>query len=150
MSAGVERLKRVYARTEVLFCNKEEAQRILASTEEDVKALMAGLRALGPKIAIVTDGPKGAYAQTADSSWFMPAYPDPKPPYERTGAGDAFSSTVVAALGLGLSLETALRWGPINSMSVVQAVGAQAGLLTREKIAMYLDSAPADYQPKQI
>ncbi len=150
MSAGVERLQRIYARTELFFCNKEEAQRILASAEEDVKVLMSNLRALGPKTAIVTDGPKGAYAQNAEGSWFMPAYPDPKPPYERTGAGDAFSSTVTAALGLGLSLETALRWGPVNSMSVVQDVGAQAGLLTREKIAMYLDSAPADYAPRKI
>jgi ribokinase len=150
MSAGTERLKRIYARTEVFFCNKEEAQRILGSTEEDVKKLMEALRALGPKIVVVTDGPRGAYAQDAEASWFMPAYPDPKPPYERTGAGDAFSSTVISALALGLRLETALTWGPINSMSVVQAVGAQEGLLTREKLEMYLSSAPADYKPQAI
>lgn len=145
-----ERLKRIYARTEIFFCNKEEAQVVLGTNEEDEKKLMAGIRALGPKIAVVTDGPKGAYAQTEAGSWFMRAYPDPKPPYERTGAGDAFSSTVTAAIALGLPLEEALRWGPVNSMSVVQDVGAQAGLLTREKIEEYLKSAPADYFAKPI
>src|SRR5262249_17419889 len=129
---GTEKLGRIYRRTEIFFCNKEEAQLILKTDEEDEKKLMAGIRALGPKIAVVTDGPKGAYAQTESGSWFMRAYPDPKPPYERTGAGDAFSSTVTAALALGLPLEEALRWGPVNSMSVVQDVGAQAGLLSRE------------------
>jgi ribokinase len=150
MSAGVERLKRIYDRTEVFFCNKEEAQRILKSIEEDPKKLMQGLRELGPKTVIVTDGPKGAYAQNDEGSWFMPAYPDPKPPYERTGAGDAFSSAVIAALGLDMSLFTALQWGPINSMSVVQQIGAQAGLLTREQLEHYLAVAPVDYIAKQI
>ncbi len=145
-----ERLKRIYARSEIFFCNKEEAQVVLNSKEEDVKKLMAGIRALGPKIAVVTDGPKGAYAQTAEGSWFMPIYPDPKPPYERTGAGDAFSSTVTAALALGLPLPEALRWGPVNSMSVVQYVGAQEGLLSREKLEELLKQAPPDYLPKAI
>ncbi len=147
---STERLKRIYARTEVFFCNKEEAQIVLGSSEEDMSTLMARIRALGPKIAIVTDGPRGAYAQTEAGSWFMPAYPDPKPPYERTGAGDAFSSTVTVALALGLPLEEALRWGPVNAMAVVQEVGAQAGLLTREKLEAYLKVAPSDYRPRRI
>lgn len=147
---GTDHLSRIYKRSEIFFCNKEEAQRILGSQEEDDKKLMAAIRALGPKIAVVTDGPKGAYAQDAEGSWFMRAYPDPKPPYERTGAGDAFSSTVTAALALGLPLAEALRWGPVNSMSVVQDVGAQAGLLSRDKLEDLLKRAPEDYVPKPI
>ena len=80
----------------------------------------------------------------------MPPYPDPKPPFERTGAGDAFSSTFVVALALGLDIPSALRWAPINSMSVVQYVGAREGLLTREKLEEYLAKAPKDYEPKKI
>lgn len=80
----------------------------------------------------------------------MPPYPDPKPPLQRTGAGDAFSSTFVVALSLGLTVEDALRWAPINSMSVVQYVGAQVGLLTRDQLENYLADAPADYSPKLI
>jgi sugar/nucleoside kinase (ribokinase family) len=69
---------------------------------------------------------------------------------DRTGAGDAFASTIVAALALGESIETALTWAPINSMNVVQHLGAQAGLLRHEEIDRFLASAPEDYYAKEI
>ncbi|QQG42428.1 MAG: carbohydrate kinase family protein [Candidatus Giovannonibacteria bacterium] len=150
MKFGRKKLVGIYKRTEVFVCNKEEAQRILESNEKDVKKLMKNLADLGPKIVVVTDGPAGACAYDGASAWFMPPYPDPKPPFERTGAGDAFSSTFIVALCLGLRVEEALRWAPINSMSVVQYVGAREGLLTRYKLEKYLSEAPADYIPKLI
>ncbi len=143
---GTKALADIYARTEIFFCNKEEAQQILNSQEEDPKKLLQGIRALGPRIAVITNDRHGAYAMDKNNSWMVPMYPDPRPPYERTGAGDAFSSTVVAALALGEPLEKALLWGPINAMSVVQSVGAQEGLLSRERIQKLLDEAPADYK----
>ncbi|MFH1169984.1 MAG: carbohydrate kinase family protein [Candidatus Vogelbacteria bacterium] len=150
ISLGPEKLKGIYARTEVFFCNREEAQKILNIETEEIKKLLSGLRELGPKIAVITDGVIGAYASDGEKIWFIPPYPDPAPPLERTGAGDAFSATVTAALALGEPFQTALAWGPINSMSVVQKVGAQAGLLTRKTLEQYLAQAPADYQPKTI
>jgi ribokinase len=153
MKAGAERLQKLYQHTEIFFCNKEEAKRILAITENteiEIKELLNKIRTLGPKIAVITDGPKGAYASDGTQTWFMPPYPDLKPPYERTGAGDAFSSTVTAALALGKTLPEALTWGPINSMSVVQKVGAQEGLLDRASLEKYLAEAPASYKPQTI
>lgn len=150
MSLGVEKLKAIYKRTDVFVVNKEEAQRILASKEEDPKALMKSLASFGPKTVIITDGTNGAYAYDGASSYHMPLYPDKKPPYERTGAGDAFASTFVVALAKGLSLENALRWAPVNSMSVVQEIGAQKGLLTENQLVDWLSKAPADYAPKKI
>jgi len=150
MKFGRKKLAGIYKRTEVFICNKEEAQRVLEINETDVKKLMKSLADLGPKIVVVTDGPAGAYAYDGKSAWFMPPYPDPKPPFERTGAGDAFSSTFVAALCLGLSVEEALRWAPVNSMSVVQYVGAREGLLTRDNLEKYLSEAPVGYIPKLI
>jgi ribokinase len=148
---GKEKLARLYTRADAFFCNKEEAEKILCLNDgEDMKVLLRGIRALGPKIVVITDGPRGAYAHESDNFWQMPIYPDPKPPYERTGAGDAFSSTFAVALALGLPVTDALRWAPVNSMSVVQQVGARAGLLSREKLEEWLAKAPADYQPKQI
>jgi sugar/nucleoside kinase (ribokinase family) len=79
----------------------------------------------------------------------MRNYPDPKPPFERTGAGDAYTSTFVAAMIVTRDLKQAMQWGPINSMSVVQEVGAQAGLLSRSKLEKLLDDAPKDYVPKE-
>jgi sugar/nucleoside kinase (ribokinase family) len=80
----------------------------------------------------------------------MPIYPDPKPPFERTGAGDAFTSTFVAAVIRGADIQGALLWAPINSMSVVQKVGAQAGLLTEREINHFLRLAPHDYHPEKF
>ncbi len=145
MSVGVEKLARIYQRADVFICNKEEYQRILNSTEDDEKKLMEAMRALGPKICFLTDGPKGAYVLSADGAWKISEYPDPKPPYERTGAGDAFSSTAVVALMLGKTVPEALMWGPVNSMSVVQDLGAQRGLLSRETLEKYLADAPNEY-----
>ena len=150
MKMGIEALKGIYERTEVFICNKEEAQRILGTQEEEIKKLLAMMREKGPRIVAITDGVKGAYASDGGSTWFMPPYPDPKPPYERTGAGDAFSSTFVVALAFGKSVEESLRWAPINSMSVVQYVGAQEGLLTRPKLEEYLKNAPLDYKSRMI
>lgn len=150
MKLGVARLARIYARTEIFVCNVEEAQRILDSKEADVKVLMSEIHKFGPKIVVITDGPKGAYASDGTNAWFMPIYPDPKAPISRTGAGDAYASTFTSAIALGKSIEEALSWAPINSMNVVQYVGAQKGLLTREQLEEYLAKAPEDYKPRRI
>ena len=146
---GLKKLVAIYKRTKVFLCNKEEARRILESKEEDVKKLLSGIGALGPKIVVITDGPDGVYMLNDGVAWFIPEFPDEKPPYERTGAGDAFSSTFVSALALGLEPTEALRYVTVNSMNVVQYIGAQEGLLSRPKIEEYLVKSP-DYKAKKI
>lgn len=148
MKAGTERLARIYQHAEVLILNREEAAFVSGGTREDLHDLFNRLHGLGPKIVIITDGPNGAYASNGERRYSMPLYPDPAPPRERTGAGDAFAATLVAAIAKGLSLEEALEWAPINSMSVVQKVGAQAGLLKEKQLLEYLHHAPADYHAK--
>lgn len=150
MKIGAEKLKDIYTRTEIFFCNVEESQRILNTEEKDIGQLLKGIHKLGPKTVCITDGPKGAYAFGEESMWFMPPFDPLKDAFERTGAGDAFASTVTTALALGKPLSDALRWGPINSGSVVQYVGAQKGLLPREKLEEYLKNAPKDYAPQKL
>lgn len=149
---GAEKLKELYQCSEIFFCNVEEARLILKTSEPEPAKLPKMMSALGPKIAVITDGPKGLYAYDSrpGKTFFMPPYPDPKPPVSRTGAGDACSSTIAIALHLGLPLETALQWGPINSMNVVQHVGAQTGLLTRPELEGYLAKRPANYVAKEM
>ncbi len=148
---GAEKLKEVYEATEIFFCNKEEAQLILNTGEQSMSKLLRAFKDLGPKLPVITDGPMGAYViDENDQAWHMPMYPDPADPVDRTGAGDAFASTFTSAIALGLPPEQALAWGPINSMSVVQHIGAQKGLLTREQLLDYLKHAPATYTAKKI
>ncbi len=148
MEAGAERLKELYQRTDVLILNREEAANVTGGKHEDVHDLLNRMHELGAKIAVVTDGPDGAYASDSQNRFKMPPYPDPAPPFERTGAGDAFASTFVAALIQGNNLEGALQWAPINSMNVVQHTGAQEGLLTEHEIGELLKRAPEWYKPE--
>lgn len=150
LEAGAKRLKTLYERTEVLILNREEAVQVSGGDYHNIHGLFDILHALGPKIVCITDGPAGAYASDGEQRLQMPLYPDPAPPVERTGAGDAFASTFVAALAKGNTLEGALQWGPINSMNVVQHVGAQAGLLTEKQIDDLLRNAPAGYKPNKF
>lgn len=149
MKLGTDALRDVYQETDVFFCNVEEAQRILKTPDEhDKLTLMKGLMDLGPKLVAMTDGINGAYTYDGENAYFIGIYPHT--PYERTGAGDAFASTFTVALLLGKTKEEALTWGPINSMSVVQHIGAQEGLLSKDRLEHYLKDAPLDYKIKKI
>lgn len=150
MKLGYEKLKDLYQNSYLFFANKEEYQKILETKEQDIPTLLKMMNEKGIKVPILTDGPNGAYAFENGEVWFVPMYPDPKDPVDRTGAGDSFASTVTSALALGLPIEEALLWGPINSMSVVQYIGAQEGLLTRDKLEEYLKNAPKDYKVQKI
>jgi sugar/nucleoside kinase (ribokinase family) len=150
IEAGVKRLKKIYERSEVLAVNREEATTISGGDHGNINDLFDKLHALGPKIVLISDGHAGAYASDGQQRYKMPIYPDPKPPFERTGAGDAFTSTFVAALAKGADVASALLWAPINSMNVVQHTGAQAGLLSEKQITSLLHKAPHWYHPERL
>jgi sugar/nucleoside kinase (ribokinase family) len=148
---GAEKLREIYKHTYVVFVNREEAELVLRKkTGTDMRELFKGMHKLGPKVVVITDGPAGAYASDGVNAYFMPPYPDPKPPVSRTGAGDAFSTGFLCALIYGLPVHEALRWAPIESMHVVQFFGAQTGLLTKRNLVTLLKKAPKNYLPKAI
>ncbi|MBU6390521.1 hypothetical protein KGQ31_03155 [Patescibacteria group bacterium] len=148
---GSGRLARVYKNSELAVINRFEAGEILKITgtgETGIKKLLTGISSLGPKTVLITDGPAGAYFYDSrkGETLFAPPYPDPKPPLNRTGAGDAYASTFVSATILGKTPAEALRFAGINSMSVVQQVGAQRGLLHGKDFEPFLAKAPDDYE----
>lgn len=143
---GVEKLRAVYGRSHIVVMNREEAVDVSGRAYENLKELADGLHELGPEVVVITDGAKGSYASFDGRLVTIPNYPDPADPLDRTGAGDAFASTIVSALAIGEPMDVALTWAPINSMNVVQHLGAQAGLLSREDIAGHLKDAPKDYK----
>ena len=147
LALATEKSAPLYAAAYLCVCNKEEAEGLLGLPPgQDMRTLLTGMHALGPAIVAITNGPDGAYAFDGTRVLKVPMYPDPKPAYERTGAGDAFSSTLAAALARGKPLDEALLWAPINSMSVVQKIGGQEGLLHRDALEKFLAEAPADYK----
>jgi ribokinase len=140
---GAERLKRLYQRANLFVVNKEEAQRILGlpETADDLPPLLNGLKALGPKVVIISDDLNGAYALENGEELHMPMYKDIKPPIDRTGAGDAFTSTTAVYYATGTPLKDAMLRGMINAAHVVQEIGAQRGLQTKGKLDEQFASA---------
>lgn len=150
MELGTEKLKEVYAASEIFFCNKEEAQQILGTEEHDLKKLLSEIRALGPKIAVVTDGRNGSYLMSDGGAWHVPMYPDPAPPVSRTGAGDATAATTVAYIIKGLLPQDALLRGLINAAAGVQAVHVQLGTLDAQHVEEWYAKRPADFAATAI
>lgn len=154
---GYKELEKIYSRADVFLVNKEEAIKILIDAgkagpnfKEDPKSLLKNLANLGPKIVVITDGPKGSYMYDGDHSYHMPIYPDSRPPLERTGCGDAWAGTFVSALAMGKTPLEALVFAPVNPMSVAQFIGSQEGLLKLDQMKWWLERAPEDYRPTEI
>ena len=121
--------------TEVLILNKEEAQLLCkkyapkgvpakAGKERD---LMVCLREFGPKIVVVTDKNKLAYAFDGDKKYSIK--PNNVKVVERTGAGDAFASGFVAGVIVGWDMNKCLKLGLKESESVIRYFGAKNKLL---------------------
>lgn len=139
LKVGKEALQFVFAKTEVAFLNKEESAKLLDLPIGDIKKLLNGLNRLGPKIAVITDGPAGTYCFDGQKYLYMPIVEAPV--VERTGAGDAFGSGFLAAYITGKPLEECLKWGTVNSASVLGFTGPQAGLLHPDQISQWLQKA---------
>ena len=143
---GAVRLARLYRRAALLVCNREEAATIGGCARtDDIDALLSGLLALGPRRVVITDAIAGANAADGTERYWVPIYPDTGSVVDRTGAGDAFAATLLAYLVQGMPLEEALLRAPVNAMSVVQAIGTQAGLLRDDEITAYLDARPQEF-----
>ncbi|MFZ1812805.1 MAG: carbohydrate kinase family protein [Candidatus Saccharimonadales bacterium] len=147
---GKERLKHVYQRSDVVALNREEAVQVTGGSYDNLHELIDKLHELGPKIVLISDGHNGSYASDGNQRLYMPIYPDVAPPVERTGCGDAYTSTFVGALIKGYSLEGALQLAPITPASVVLYPGAQQGLLTARELKEWLEKAPASYKAERM
>ena len=130
---GVEILKPVLETAEVLLVNREEAHGLVGKDLQDIKGLLADLKANGPQIVVITDGRDGSYASIDGREvWFCPV-PLESPVVERTGCGDAYSTGFLAALVQGKELPEAM---PIREkrQKNFQAIFHQNILLTYKKI----------------
>ena len=130
ISEGVKNIENVLSLTDILFVNKEEAETLLMINDKGlmINDLLKGLRELGPKIVVITDGKNGSYAIDEKGEILKEEIVETKV-VEKTGAGDAYSSGFVAAFLYNKSIVDAMDWGAKNSASVIGKVGAQDGLL---------------------
>lgn len=132
LRAGADKLRSILRATSLLIVNKEEAGILLARPIRDIKQGLSELRDLGPEIVIITDASRGSYG--FDGHRYLAAKPLPSRVLEMTGAGDSFSTGLIAGIIKGKKLDEALLWGAANAASVIEQTGPQAGLLTRSKL----------------
>ena len=126
MRKGAKFLSPLLKATTALFLNKEETQLVTGSKSNNEKELLRKSKALGPEIAVLTDGPKGSYAYDGREFCFQKIYNVPV--VERTGCGDSYGIGFISALFHGKNWKEAMRWGTLNAASVIQQIGPQAGL----------------------
>jgi ribokinase len=110
---------------QILSINKEEMEQLFGTA--DLFTLLKKAHKEVPMV-VVTDGPKGSYVIDETAIYQAGMYKDVKV-VDRAGAGDAFSSGFVATIASGGSVESAITFGSANSTSVVQQIGAKAGIL---------------------
>jgi sugar/nucleoside kinase (ribokinase family) len=97
----------------------------------------------------VTDGQNGAYSYSENAYYAIPSYDENFRSVDKTGAGDSYASAFFGALLLGKNIKTAMAWGAVNAHGVMSKLGAQDGLLTKDKIESML-VARSDFQVMQI
>jgi ribokinase len=137
----------VISKSDILFINKEEAEELLYGKEINlpsrsdnyVKKLLYGLKSLGAKVVVITDGDNGSYMMDGIHNAYALGAVACKV-IEKTGAGDAYNSGFISAILNGESMQEAMRWGAFNSAAVIEEIGAEKGLLTKEEIIEKLKS----------
>jgi len=145
LARGAKALKGVLQKTTVLFVNKEEGFKLVGQRDE--LDLLHQLSDLGPKIVVVTDGKKGAYAYDGNEAYHMGVFPVKL--VEMTGAGDSFATGFMSALYHNEGIYEALKWGTANSASVISFIGPQKGLLTKKGMREMLTRFK-NIKPKKI
>ena len=148
---------------DILILNKEEASMLTkiqvrpdTKTEffskekihPDMVSMFKKLRNNNHSIIIITDGKNGAIAY--DGAKFYKAPEFHAEVRSTLGAGDAFSSTFVAAMEkTGGNIEKSIMMASVNSASCVEVFGAQEGLIPFSLIEEKLKNNP-DYKVEII
>lgn len=135
------------SKSDILFVNKEEAEELLygkeinlpINSENYVKKLLYGLKSLGAKIVVITDGNRGSYVMDETHNAYHLGI-IPCEAVEKTGAGDAYASGFISAILNSETIQEAMRWGAFNSAAVIGEIGAEKSLLTKDEMLEKLKS----------
>lgn len=120
-----QRFRQILPKITLLSANKEETASLFNGDSIEHLAV-AGSKQVS--FVVVTDGPRGSVVCDGKKLYKAGLYEDVKV-VDRAGAGDAFSSGLVAMIAKGESVPRAMTFAAANSTSVVGQIGAKPGIL---------------------
>ena len=145
LELGLKRFKPILDKLDVVIMNREEASYLTRIKYEDEKRIFKKFDELANCLAIMTEGSKGVLVSDGKTVYKAGIYKE-KRVIDRTGAGDAFGSGFVASLAESSKkknyhscvydpkvIESAIKLGSANATSVVEKIGAEAGILTKKE-----------------
>lgn len=132
LAAGYRVLRPMFAKTDLLILNRDEAAECVQSSGEkrslSIPQMLKVIHTWGPEVVVITDSRKGSYAYY-DKHVFYVASPKDHP-VDTTGAGDSYGASFVAGLlRYNGDIERSMRLATVNATANVRVVGAQRGLL---------------------
>ena len=133
-----------YSDVDILTPNQTEVRALCGIEVVDIDSAKRAAVALvenGIPTAIVKLGELGACYATVDGSGHVPSFQ--VEPVDTVAAGDAFGAGVAVALGEGVLLEEAVRFGCAAGALAVTRAGAQAAMPYRAQVKALLDSVSA-------
>lgn len=116
-----ERFERVARLATVLKLSDEDGRWLYPGLDE--RALIAAILALGPSVAVITRGAKGATIASADQRYDVPAVRVEV--IDTIGAGDSFMAALIASLLEDKPLDTAAATAIAAAAITVSRAGAQ-------------------------
>jgi sugar/nucleoside kinase (ribokinase family) len=122
---------------DVLISSKEFPR--LLTGIDDVRSALTDIKArFGCGLLGLTAGGKGTIVYCDGKFLQSPAFPVPGGCRDTTGAGDAFHGGFLYGLLQGEEVETSLKIGCAVASLGCRALGARAGLPTREELIAFL------------
>ena len=125
---------------DVVTPNEVEAEALVGfpiQCVDDAARAACSLLARGVSAVVITLGARGAYIHDGNSGAYLPARKVPA--IDTTGAGDAFTGGLAAALAEGASLGEAAVFATALASISVQRLGATPAMPTRAEIDALLD-----------
>jgi ribokinase len=122
-------LKPILKFCDVLVFNRDEAELMRKKYKVREKDLLRAIYSLGPKIVVITNKDKRAWAFDGEKK--VSILPHKVKVVERTGAGDAFASGFVAGQILGWDIKKSLGLGLKEGESVLRHFGAKNNLIRK-------------------
>jgi sugar/nucleoside kinase (ribokinase family) len=130
---GTIKLKKILNSLKVVVVNREEASALTGIDYKKERLIFKKFDEAVQGIAVVTDGANGSMVSDGRYIYRAGVFKEKKL-IDRMGAGDAFGSGFVAGLIQKNDIHYALRVATANAASVVERIGAQAGILAKKDL----------------